>query len=102
MCNIPARNCVRAGYAIERIATNSAATQAPEVENMTKRMTRILLTILMYAGVVVFLFPYFTGRLTTGVLFMIIGAGATVVFGILRCYLTEGDCGRIPHHSRDW
>jgi hypothetical protein len=56
----------------------------------------------MYAGVAVFLFPYFTGRISTGVIFMIVGAGATVVFGILRCYLTEGDCGRIPHHSRDW
>jgi hypothetical protein len=69
---------------------------------MTKSITRIVLTILMYAGVAVFLFPYFTGRITTAVLFMIIGAGATVLFGMLRCYLTEGDCGRIPHHSRDW
>jgi len=69
---------------------------------MTRSITRVVLTILMYAGVVVFLFPYFTGRITTGVLFMIIGAGATVLFGILRCYLTEGDCGRIPQHSRDW
>lgn len=69
---------------------------------MTKRFTRTVLTILMYAGVAVFLFPYLTGRVTTGVVFMIIGAGATVVFGMLRCYLTEGDCGRIPHHSRDW
>ena len=56
----------------------------------------------MYAGVVVFLFPYFAGRITTGVLFMIIGAGFAVVCGLLRCYLTEGDCGRIPHHGRDW
>lgn len=69
---------------------------------MTKRITRTVLTILMYAGVVVFLYPYLAGKITTGVIFMIIGAGATVVFGMLRCYLTEGDCGRIPHHSRDW
>ncbi len=69
---------------------------------MTKSITRIVLTILMYAGVVVFLFPYFAGKITTGVLFMIIGAGFAVVCGLLRCYLTEGDCGRIPHHSRDW
>jgi len=69
---------------------------------MTRSITRIVLTILMYAGVVVFLFPYFAGRITTGILFMIIGAGATVLFGVLRCYLTEGDCGRVPHHSRDW
>ena len=71
-------------------------------ENVTRSITRIVLTILMYAGVVVFLFPYFAGRITTGVLFMIIGAGFAVVCGLLRCYLTEGDCGRIPHHSRDW
>jgi hypothetical protein len=69
---------------------------------MKKKHMRIVLTILMYAGVVVFLFPYFTGRLTTGVLFMILGAGTTVVCGLLRCYLTEGDCARIPHSGRDW
>jgi hypothetical protein len=33
---------------------------------------------------------------------MIIGLGCVLVCGFLRCYLTEGDCGRIPHHSRDW
>ena len=69
---------------------------------MTRRATRIILTILMYAGIVVFLFPYVTGRLTTGIIFLIIGAGAAVVCGLLRCYLTEGDCGRIPHSGRDW
>jgi hypothetical protein len=69
---------------------------------MTRRVTRTILTILMYAGIVVFLFPYFTGRLTTGIIFLIIGAGAAVIFGLLRCYLTEGDCGRIPHSGRDW
>ena len=69
---------------------------------MTRRALRIMLTILMYAGIVVFLFPYVTGRLTTGVAFLIIGAGAAVVCGLLRCYLTEGDCGRIPHSGRDW
>jgi hypothetical protein len=69
---------------------------------MTRRATRIILTILMYAGIVVFLFPYVTGRLTTGIIFLIVGAGAAVVCGLLRCYLTEGDCGRIPHSGRDW
>jgi hypothetical protein len=69
---------------------------------MTRRVTRTILTILMYAGIVVFLFPYVTGRLTTGIIFLIIGAGAAVIFGLLRCYLTEGDCGRIPHSGRDW
>jgi hypothetical protein len=69
---------------------------------MTRRALRIMLTILMYAGIVVFLFPYVTGRLTTGIIFLIVGAGAAVVCGLLRCYLTEGDCGRIPHSGRDW
>jgi hypothetical protein len=61
-----------------------------------------MLTILMYAGIVVFLFPYVTGKLTTGIIFLIVGAGTAVVCGLLRCYLTEGDCGRIPHSGRDW
>jgi hypothetical protein len=69
---------------------------------MTKKFVRIMLTILMYAGILVFLFPYFTGRLTTGIIFLIVGAGSAVVCGLLRCYLTEGDCGRIPHSGRDW
>jgi hypothetical protein len=63
---------------------------------------RIVLTIAMYAGVAIFLFPYLTGRITAGILFMIIGAGLAVGCGLLRCYLTEGDCGRIPHSGRDW
>ena len=63
---------------------------------------RVILTVLMYSGVLIFLFPYVTGRITTGVLFMIVGAGLTVVCGLLRCYLTEGDCGRVPHSGRDW
>ena len=58
---------------------------------MTKAILPIVLTILMYSGVVVFLFPYFTGRLTAGIPFMIMGATCTVVCGLLRCYLTEGD-----------
>jgi len=56
----------------------------------------------MYAGIAIFLFPYFTGRITTGILFMIIGAAIAVTCGLLRCYLTEGDCGKIPQHGRDW
>lgn len=67
-----------------------------------RRALRTLLTILMYAGVAIFLFPYLTGRITAGILFMIIGAGVAVSCGLLRCYLTEGDCDRIPHTGRDW
>jgi hypothetical protein len=69
---------------------------------MTKGILRVVLTILMYAGVVIFLFPYFAGRVTTGLLFVILGAGAAVICGLLRCYLTEGDCGKSPHPGRDW
>jgi hypothetical protein len=69
---------------------------------VTKSILRIVLTILMYAGVAIFLFPYFTGHISSGVLMMILGAGCTVVCGLLRCYLTEGDCSPIPHHGRDW
>ncbi len=56
----------------------------------------------MYTGVIIFLVPYFKGTVTTSVLFLILGAGLAVVSGLLRCYLTEGDCSRIPHSGRDW
>jgi hypothetical protein len=69
---------------------------------MTKRVMRVVLTILMYAGIVIFLLPYITGRLTTGINLLIIGAGAAIICGLLRCYLTEGDCGRVPNSGRDW
>ena len=67
-----------------------------------KKVLRIVLTILMYAGVVVFVYPYLTGRIMTGIGYMIAGAVMTVVFGLLRCYLTEGDCGPISRIGRDW
>jgi hypothetical protein len=69
---------------------------------MTRGFLRTVLTILMYAGVLVFLYPYVTGRIMAGVLFMILGAGMTVVCGLLRCYLTEGDCGPMHRIGRDW
>jgi hypothetical protein len=69
---------------------------------VTKKFMRTLLTFLMYAGVLVFLYPYIRGTITTGILFMIIGGGLAVVCGLLRCYLTEGDCGRISRIGRDW
>jgi hypothetical protein len=67
-----------------------------------KNTMRTVLTILMYMGVAIFLFPYISGGITSGVLFMIIGAGLAVGCGLLRCYLTEGDCSRIPNTGRDW
>lgn len=67
-----------------------------------KKFMRVVLTILMYSGVVVFIYPYLTGRIMTGIFYMIVGAGMTVVFGLLRCYLTEGDCGPLSRIGRDW
>ena len=63
---------------------------------------RILLTVLMYAGVLIFLFPYLVGAVTRSILFMIIGAAMAVGCGLLRCYLTEGDCDHIRQTGRDW
>ncbi len=53
---------------------------------------RILLTILMYVGVILFLYPYATSRISSGVFFLICGAFITLTCGALRCYLTDGDC----------
>lgn len=69
---------------------------------MSKKSLRKILTVLMYAGVVVFLFPYFSGKIVTGIWLMIFGAVMAVVCGLLRCYLTEGDCGRVSDIGRDW
>jgi hypothetical protein len=59
---------------------------------MSRCTLRYLLTVLVYAGVGIFLIPYLTGHLFAGALFLIGGAGLTVVAGILRCCLVEGDC----------
>jgi hypothetical protein len=59
---------------------------------MSRCTLRYLLTVLLYAGVAIFLFPYVTGHVSSGILFLIGGAGLIVVCGIFRCYLTEGDC----------
>ena len=59
---------------------------------MSRCALRRLFTVLMYAGAAVFLIPYVTGHLSTGILFVIGGTALTVVSGLLRCFLTEGDC----------
>jgi hypothetical protein len=59
---------------------------------MSKPALRILLTILMYFGVLIFLYPYVVGVLSNGILLLIGGAALTVVCGMCRCLLTEGDC----------
>ena len=69
---------------------------------MTRKFWRLVLTFLMYGGIVVFLLPYFRGKIVTGIWFMIIGGAMAVICGLLRCYLTEGDCGRVSDIGRDW
>jgi len=59
---------------------------------MSRCTLRYLLTVLVYAGVAIFLVPYLTGHISTGMLFLIGGASLTVVCGILRSCLVEGDC----------
>ncbi len=59
---------------------------------VSKAVVRTTLTILLYAGVVLFLLPYATGHVFSGVLLLIVGASLAVVAGLARCYLTEGDC----------
>lgn len=58
---------------------------------MHKQTARMVLTILMYAGVGLFLLPYFTGKASTAPLLMLLGAIIAVVCGLLRCYFTEGE-----------
>jgi hypothetical protein len=65
---------------------------------MSRCTLRSIFTVLLYAGVAIFLFPYFAGHLRAGMLF--IGLGLAVVCGILRGCCTEGDCSeRIPVRS---
>ena len=59
---------------------------------MSKCILRSIFTVLIYAGVVIFLFPYLIGRLTNVGYFVLAGLGLAVVCGILRCCCTEGDC----------
>jgi hypothetical protein len=53
----------------------------------------------MYAGVAMFLLPYLTGRIFTGVLIVVLGAALAVSAGLARCFLTEGDCSE-PNHMK--
>jgi uncharacterized membrane protein YjjP (DUF1212 family) len=58
---------------------------------VNKQTVRTLLTILMYAGVGIFLLPYFTGKASTAPILMLLGTIIAVVCGLLRCYWMEGD-----------
>ena len=59
---------------------------------MSRCTLRNIFTVLLYAGVGIFLFPYLTGHFHNAVFFLVAGIGLAVLCGILRCYYTEGDC----------
>ena len=59
-----------------------------------------ILNILMYAGVALFLFPYISGHLSSGALFLILGASLAVLSGLSRAFFTEGDCDLRVHTQK--
>jgi hypothetical protein len=59
---------------------------------MSRCTLRRIFTVLIYAGVAMFLYPYLTGRLSSGLFFLVAGIGIAVLAGILRCVCVEGDC----------
>ena len=64
---------------------------------VSKSFFRILLTVLLYLGVALSLFPYFTGRVFTGMFLVFTGAALAVIAGLARCFLTEGECSDREH-----
>lgn len=58
---------------------------------MSRCTLRNVFTVLLYAGVGVFLFPYLTGHLGHALMYLLIGICVAVVCGILRCFFLEGD-----------
>src|SRR5579883_834759 len=59
---------------------------------MSRCTLRRIFTVLVYAGVAMFLYPYVTGRLSSGLIFLVGGIGIAVLAGVLRCVCIEGDC----------
>jgi hypothetical protein len=59
--------------------------------DVNRKTVRTLLTIMMYAGVGIFLLPYAVGKVSTAPLLMLSGGIICVVCGLLRCYLTEDE-----------
>ena len=72
---------------------------------MTRCTVRRIFTVLIYAGVGLFLFPYVTGHLGHALMYLLIGISVAVVFGILRCVCIEGDCSdpeaAVPRNGGD-
>ena len=67
---------------------------------MHKPTLRTILNILMYAGVGLFLFPYVSGHLSSGALWLILGASIAVTCGLTRAFFTEGDCDLRVHTQK--
>ena len=59
---------------------------------MSRCTLRNIFTVLIYAGVAIFLYPYVTGHLSNALIFLVSGFGLAVRCGILRCACIEGDC----------
>ncbi len=59
---------------------------------MSRCTLRSIFTVLLYAGVGIFLYPYFTGHFSHAILFLVAGIGLAVLCGVLRCCFEEGDC----------
>ncbi len=53
---------------------------------------RSLATLFMVVGVAICLVPYVAGRMSSVLLFLIPGLLLTIACGLVRCYLTEGEC----------
>lgn len=59
---------------------------------MSRDVVRVVLTILLYAGVAVFCIPYLLGKVDGLRLFQVGGAVGAVVCGMMRCYWSEEEC----------
>lgn len=59
---------------------------------MSRCTLRNIFTVLVYAGVALFLYPYLTGHFSDAVLFLVAGIVLAVICGILRAACMEGDC----------
>jgi len=66
---------------------------------MSRCTLRNIFTVLIYAGVALFLYPYLTGRLSSGLLLLVAGIGLAVLAGILRAACIEGDCPDREAHA---
>ncbi|MCU1323712.1 MAG: hypothetical protein JWM43_3361 [Acidobacteriaceae bacterium] len=64
---------------------------------MSRCTLRYVFTIIMYAGIVVFLIPYVSGEISKGTIFLIIGGAVAVSCGMLRCYFSESSAPQDQH-----